>query len=53
MRSLHSPIRRRRFMVKFFWAKFFKISAIDSVTKRVIQAKQNMIITIACIIIPK
>jgi hypothetical protein len=39
MRSLHSPIRRRRFMVKFFRAKSLKTSAIDSVTKRIIQAK--------------
>ena len=39
MRSLHSPIRRRRFGAKFFWAKPLKISAIDSVTKRIIQAK--------------
>ena len=39
MPSLHSSIRRQRFGAKFFWAKSLKISAIDSVTKCMIQAK--------------
>ena len=38
MPLLHSPIRRQRFGAKFFWATSLKVSAIDSVTKCMIQA---------------
>jgi len=39
MRSLHSPIRKQRFGSKFFRVKSLKISAINSVTNCMMQAK--------------